>query len=182
MAGRNAQEAVNNYRDPLKEVVGCVTDPVLLFSKRGGYRVGEEYSLALRDADPVQLSGQARVAISIIQYFRVVKDEREDYGLFRVTTTAYYYTIEDENAHEIVAYHWHPQAPNSKTLHPHMHLQHGARIGRPELAGTHIPTGRVALEDFLRLLVEVFGATPLKSDWNAILGRTKTRFGMYKSW
>jgi hypothetical protein len=182
LAGRDAHEAVNNYREPLKDAVGCVTNPVLLFSEHGGYRVGEEYSLALMEGDPVQLSGTARIAISVIQYFQVIQDEREDYGPFRVTTTAYYYTVEDENGHEIIAYHWHPKAPNSKTVHPHVHLQYGAKVKRQELAGTHLPTGRVAVEDFLRLMIEVFGVAPLKKNWSVILGRTKKQFDLYKSW
>ncbi len=103
MAGKNVNEAVRNYRNPLKEVVNCVTDPILLFSERWGYRVGEEYSLTLREGDAVQLAG-TDIAISIIQYFQPVKGERKDYGPYRVRTTAYYYTIEDADGREILAY------------------------------------------------------------------------------
>ncbi len=182
MAGRNAQEAVRNYRAPLQEAVGCVTEPILLLSKRGGYRIGEEYSLILREGDPVQLFGTSRIAVSIAQYFRVVEDERPDYGPVRVTTTAYYYTIVDGNDREVLTYHWHPDAPQSRTPYPHLQLEHGAMVGRPELRGSHIPTGRVALEDFLRLLIEVFSVPPKKDNWDHILGLTKRRFDLYKSW
>ena len=146
MARRNAQEAVKNYRTTLEEAVACVTEPVLLLSKRGGYRIGEKYSLVLRDGDPVRLKGDGRIAISLYQHLRLVKDTRESYGLIRVTTVAYYYVIEDSNGHEILSYHWHPESPRSEHPHPHMHLKRGAKVGRGELAGSHIPTGRVALE------------------------------------
>lgn len=181
MAGRTVNEAVNNYRNPLKEVVNCVADPILLFSKGGGYKVGEEYALTLREGDAVQLVGMS-IAISISQYFQPVKDDREDYGPFRVRTTAYYYTVEEANSHEILAYHWHPEAPNSKIERPHMQLEQGAKVGRAELAGSHIPTGRVTLEDFIRLLIEVFQAPPRRDDWREVLKRTEGRFNMYKSW
>lgn len=181
MAGEDVNEAVNNYRDPLKEVVKCVTDPILLFSKRGGYQVGDEYTLTLREGDPVRLTG-TNIAISISQYFRPIKDERKDYGPYRVSTTAYYYTVEDVNGPEVLAYHWHPEAPNSKTLHPHVHLQQGAQVKRQELAGEHLPTGRVAVEDFIRLLIELFGVTPRNANWRAVLDRTTERFRTYKSW
>ena len=182
MARRNAQEAVKNYLTTLEEAVACVTEPVLLLSKRGGYRIGEEYSLVLREGDPVPLKGGARIAISLFQHFRLVKDEREDHGPIRVTTAAYYYVLEDSNGHEILSYHWHPESPRSKHPDPHMHLKHGANVGRGELVGSHIPTGRVALEDFLRLLVEAFKVPPRKADWYAVLSRTKQRFNRDKSW
>ena len=182
MAGRNPQEAVGNYRDPLNEAVACATDPHLILSRRSGFRVGEEYSLALLEGDPVRLPGAARVAISLVQYFQIVEDDRPDYGPYRVRTTAYYYTIEDVEGHEVLAYHWHPQAPNSRTLHPHVHLQYGARVGRRELAGSHVPTGRVAVEDFLRLLIEPFGVPPRNVGWKETLGRTKGRFDSYEGW
>lgn len=182
MAGKNVNKAVNNYRNPLKEIVGCVTDPILLSSEGGGYHVGEEYSLALRGGDSVHLGGEANIAISIIQYFRPVRDDRKDYGPFKVSTTAYYYTIEDENDHEILVYHWHPTAPKSKTPYPHMQLEYGAKVGRQELPGEHIPTGRVSLEAFIRLLLEVFKVPEQKADWRDVLSRTEQRFDLYKNW
>ena len=182
MAGRNVNEAVNNYRDPLKEVIGCVTQPILLFSAGGGYRVGNEYSLALQKGDPVKLGGEANISITMIQYFRPVEDVRKDYGPYRVSTRAYYYTIQDADGHEVLAYHWHPTAPNSNTPWPHVHLEYGAGVGRQELAGEHIPTGRVTVEDFVRLLLEVFKVPEQKPNWRDVLDRTKGRFDFYKSW
>jgi hypothetical protein len=81
-----------------------------------------------------------------------------------------------------LAYHWHPNAPNSETPYPHVHLQYGAKVDRQELAGEHIPTGRVAIEDFIRLLLEVFKVSAQKDDWRNVLNRTKRRFDLYKSW
>ena len=182
MVRRYAQNAVKNYLNTLEEAVACVTEPVLILSKRGGYRIGEDYSLILREGDPVQLKGGARIAISIYQHFRLVEDKREHYSPIRVTTTAYYYVVEDSNEYEILSYHWHPESLVSKHPRPHMHLEHGAKVGRVELAGSHIPTGRVALEDFLRLLIAAFKVPARKPDWEAVLRRTKQRFNRDKSW
>jgi hypothetical protein len=92
------------------------------------------------------------------------------------------YTIEDEHHHEILAYHWHPNAPNSRTPWPHVHIQHGVNVGRHELAGTHVPTGRVSLESFLRMIIEVFGVPAKNADWERILERTEGRFDFARNW
>jgi hypothetical protein len=38
-------------------------------------------------------------------------------------------------------------------------------MGRPELINAHFPTGRIALEDVLRLAITEFGVRPPRSDW-----------------
>ena len=47
-------------------------------------------------------------------------------------------TLEDLEGEEIIAYSWHPYGA-SPVRYPHLHLEHGARIGRPELIGAHLP-------------------------------------------
>lgn len=146
----------------------------------------QDYALTLQDGDPVSLAGESRIAVSLTQYFRFVRNDREDRGPFRVSTSAYYYTIEEQDGPEILAYHWHPKGLSDEAA-PHLHLKSGAKVGRAELTRTkgqsaHIPTGRVALEEVLRLLIEGFNVPPKKEDWEGVLTHTKGKFDQYKNW
>jgi hypothetical protein len=46
----------------------------------------------------------------------------------------------------------------------------------------HIPTGRVALEDVIRLAVEEFHVEPRRADWNEVLIRTRQGFVEQRTW
>jgi hypothetical protein len=96
---------------------------------------------------------------------------------------SYMYTLEDEDGHEIIGYHWHPEG-ESDFRRPHLHLGYGAEIGRVELEDTkaHIPTGRVALEDFIELLIRAFRIEERRDDWGQILQASAETFRKYGKW
>jgi hypothetical protein len=94
---------------------------------------------------------------------------------------AYYYTLRESNGPEIFSYQWHPKQRSSVTF-PHLHLRSGAKIGRAEFADAHLPTGRVALEDFVRLLIDDFGVLPIRSDWETALLQSRAEFDEDRSW
>jgi len=131
----------------------------------------------------VRLAGQAELALSLRQWYRLVSqpDERD---LWNVVTAGYEYAILDGDEREIVAYHWHPHVPDVPFTH--LHVGHGAvsrqllvRAGltadhnalRPDLAGAHLPTGDVAMTDVVRLVITHFRVGPLRADWAMVLGR-----------
>lgn len=186
MAGRTLNDAYKNYLDPVKKAISCVADAVLIASVLpNDLELEEVYSLALKAGDSVSLSGDSRIAISVSQHFKLVKDERKDRGPFRVSTSAYSYTVKEQDRMEILAYHWHPEGVSKEF--PHLHLKSGARVQRPELTRTkgessHIPTGRVALEEFIRLLIECFSVPPRKESWKSELQQTRQKFDEYKNW
>jgi hypothetical protein len=124
--------------------------------------------------------GGTSLYFDVGQWFYIVEDPVN--GPWRVTTAGYKYTIETEDAEEILGYHWHPDSP-SPFKYPHLHLGKGAQIGRRELEGAklHLPTGRVSMEDFIRLVVEVFNARA-REDWRDVLSRTARRFWDFASW
>lgn len=62
---------------------------------------------------------------------------------------------------------------------PHLHLESGAKVGRPELNGAHLPTGRIAIEDFLRILLNDFKIVPLREDWEEVIEQTQSAFSEY---
>lgn len=81
----------------------------------------------------------------------------------------------DREEREILAFHWHPVGLSHVT-DPHLHL--ASRLipldmGRDQdplaLAGIHIPTGFVTLEDVVRLLITEIGIRPRRTDWGDLL-------------
>lgn len=89
------------------------------------------------------------------------------------------------DGHEIIAYHWHPNQtdPGGRVVaFPHLHLRYGAQVGRKQLQKAHLPTGRVAVEDLLRIAITEFGVSPLRNDWEDILGNTQSLYEKWRTW
>jgi hypothetical protein len=105
--------------------------------------------------------------LTVAMHF-LVMEEASARGPYRVTTTAYYYSLLDAAEKEIIAYHWHP---HSDVAFPHLHICSGARVGRVDLRNAHIPRGRIALEDLLRMVITEFGVTPRRRDWPDVLAQ-----------
>ena len=110
--------------------------------------------------------------------YRIVEAPGE-WGPFKVKTTAYQYAIDDEKEKELFAFQWHP---DSKIKFPHLHLGSSAKIAEKTLKKLHLPTGRIALEQVLRLAVEDLGIKPLNRRWDAILSEAQQRFEKWRTW
>ena len=178
MAGKNPYDAVKNYTDPLQKALFCVTKRIL--SVGGGYYPRDEpHVLALAGGSPVTLKGKNKLALSVIQHYSVVKAEGER-GPWKVSTRGYIYTLEDRERNEIVAYHWHPLS--SSPQFPHVHVRMTCGVIADRLAKAHLPTGRIAVEQFLRLLIAEFDVTPLRSDWDQVLAQTQQAFEDWRTW
>lgn len=180
MAGKTPAEAVQNFLDPLSQALSCVTRAILLVG--AGYYVADEpHALALSE-DPAPLGRDRRYALKLIQHYRIVPAEGQR-GPWKVETVAYYYTVIEADAphRDIFGYHWHPQG-RSPITYPHLHLHSGADVGAPRMADAHFPTGRIAVEQVLRLLIKEFDVTPLRDDWETILQETQERFEEWRTW
>lgn len=170
MAGRTPHEAVENFRQPLQQALSCVTLAVI--STGRSRSPSDEHSLTINNGDPTPLRGESRLSLSITQHYRIVEFVGPR-GPWKVSTTGYLYALHDANGHEIIAYHWHPA---SRVTYPHLHIRTGALVGRPELQRAHLPTGRIELEEFLRLAITDFNVQPLRDDWDEVLTRTQEVF------
>jgi hypothetical protein len=168
---------VQNYIGPLQRALSCVSKAVL---RPSGYDPSQEPLFLYSDQMPERLA-KTDLYFTIAQWFYIVEDSAN--GPWRVTTAGYKYTIETEDGEEILGYHWHPKSL-SPFKEPHLHLGAGAKIGRHELEATkaHLPTGRVSMEEFIKLLIEAFNAPPKKTGWEAILQKTGSTFSKYASW
>lgn len=156
MAGRTEHEAVQSFIDPLQLALSCATRAVINVS--GGYSRDKVHMLVLNRGEAVRLQGGAGIWLSIAQHYRVVEHEGPR-GPWKVSTVGYLYALQDSAQQEIVAYHWHPTS-HSRVTYPHAHLGSAASIGRADLARAHLPTGRIAIEEVLRLAIEGFSVRP----------------------
>ena len=159
--------------------MSCLTDSVL--TVRGGYHVAAEpHAMVLARGDPVRVSG-TELAVRITQHYRIVEASGPR-GPWKVSTAAYWYSLEQlDEWSEIIAFHWHPAGRTAITT-PHLHLGPAAHVGRGELARAHIPTSRVAIEDFVWLLIQEFGARPQRDDWADVLDAAQETFNEWRTW
>jgi len=51
-----------------------------------------------------------------------------------------------------------------------MHLGVAAELGFADLGSAHLPTGRIGLDDLLRLAIRDLGVEPRRDDWREVLG------------
>ena len=169
--GRSTAEAVNNYLRGIQRLVSCVTDSVI--DVGGGYHISAApHTLAVNGGDPIALRGSSRLMLSLQQDYRIVETDtpRQTY---QVEIATYNYAIYDSDVREILIYHWHPHG-NSPVVTPHLHLNQGAQVGRPEIRDAHLPTGFVPLVSFLRLLVAELRVQARRPDWDTILSDVRT--------
>ncbi|MCK9517416.1 MAG: hypothetical protein M0R74_00090 [Dehalococcoidia bacterium] len=100
-------------------------------------------------------------------------------GTLESSTTKYEYSLSHEDESEILSFHYHPgeQAFNE----PHLHLRSGAGQLGPELQRAHIPTARLAVEDFIQFLIREYKVEAAQ-DYRRNLEQSKGRFVKYKRW
>lgn len=175
MAGTTPGEAVEAFIRPVRRSLLCVTDQVIVH--RGGYHVGALGLAGLGNPEPIRLR-DTDLGLSVALHYHIVEAEGER-GPIKVSTSGYYYTVHDQDGRDILAFHWHPQVG---VTYPHLHIGAGAQAGRPEFEHAHIPTGRVALEAVLRLLIRDFGVRPLRPEWDRELAEAEMDFETWRTW
>lgn len=179
MAGRNPYEAFDNFRGPLQKAISCVNVSAHLWAfGSDGHSPGGDHAMVPDLSRPVDLAGERPLKFRCLFAYRVEEAEGER-GPWKVTTVAYYHTLEDGTGREIVAYHWHPGTPPD---FPHLHIGPGTGADIGGINKYHFPTGRVSLEGVLRLAIEEFGVTPARADWKTVLRSTEARYEAYRTW
>ncbi|MBI4214029.1 MAG: hypothetical protein HY534_06950 [Chloroflexi bacterium] len=177
MAGRDPEEATANFIEPLQKAISCVTREV--FSTTGYERRLEPHALTLARGQNVRLQGAARLFFRAALHFGHAQASGV-LGPWKVSTAGYYYTLLT-NEEELLAFHWHPTA-RGEINWPHLHLGPSAQVGHASLQRAHVPTGRVALEDILRLAIDELGVQPLRDDWQQVLAQAQEGFERARSW
>lgn len=180
MAGKTPPKAVQDFVKPIQLALSCVTNAQI--TRSGDYRTTADHVLVVADGEPFALprtSGSALRA-RVSQNYRIVPAEGPR-GPWKVTTTAYLYTLEEADGLEILSYQWHPSGPSS-VHYPHLHVGQAAGKPRPELQRAHLPTGRISLEQFLWLAIEAFKVRPRRDDRRDVLYRTLQKFEQWRTW
>ena len=166
MTSRSPAEAVSEYVSSIQRVVSCVSDAVV--SVDGGYYVADApHILMLNRGRPSRVGGTSRIRLAFHQYYRVIQTEVPRVQ-WMVSEEGYEYKILDTHGREIIVYHWHPVEHNPIAFH-HLHIEHGAQVGREELQTAHLPTGYVSVADIFHLLIVDFRVAPRRDDWESIL-------------
>jgi hypothetical protein len=116
--------------------------------------------------------------IEVSQYFGFAEG--------RLTTLGYIYQLHtdvskvDGGMDEIMGFHWHP-AVGVKNPHLHVNSDHAA-LNPLTFRKMHIPTERLALEDFIEFLITQLHVKPEREDWESILAENRKAFIDKRSW
>ncbi|MCU1693630.1 MAG: hypothetical protein JWM64_2721 [Frankiales bacterium] len=169
---------------PLQRALSCVTDSVLVVSP-GGYQLNEDgppHGVLLNRGDAVRLPGANKPCLHVSLHYQVVRVDDADRGPFKVRTRAYRYHVLTDDGTESMLFHWHPDG-KSTFARPHLHvggalLQRDAVISRK----AHVPSGRVALEMVIGMLIREYAVVPRRADHEAVLDECLTRFERWRTW
>jgi hypothetical protein len=134
--------------------------------------VGDPQALTL-SREPLALRSPAIGAIQLRlrQQFHVVRAERAKY---HISTAAYFYRLDDEKGHELIAWHWHPA---QRVNYPHAHVDCGAIT-----SSAHLPTGRVSIESVLRFVLNDLGVRARREDYADVLDEAERAFIQHRRW
>ena len=169
MAGKTPPRAVANFLRPIRKAVACITKTALSVQCSDPSSV---QVLLLGTGDPVELrSDTEKIAITMLMNYRVIPADGE-LGKWKVQTVGYYYNLL-VNDEERLAYHFHPTTP--RIWFPHIHIR------EPRTRKLHLPSGRISMEEFIRLLITEYGVKPTR-DWESALIDTQKRFEKYRTW
>lgn len=145
-----------------------------------GYEPSQKHVLSPNGGAPVAvLAGGRRLALASLFVYRLEEGKGER-GPWKVSTLAYYHSLEDEDGREIVAYQWHPE--QGSIDFPHLHIGTGVGASLGSVHKYHFPTGRVSLEDVLRLAIREFQVQPVRADWEEVLRETQAAYEAWRTW
>lgn len=176
---RSGRAAVQLLVDDLRRAASCVTKDVLL-------------PVGLKDSvrqGPIAITfpgaaARARVArdlwISVAMEVEARRDDPETRS-WRTHTIRYDYALfagKQADA-ERLSYHYHP---TSGVVLPHLHVNVRPRWAPRGLRKKHLPTGRVAFEDFVEVLIEEFDVRPKRDDWRSVLDQNREVFRDRRTW
>jgi hypothetical protein len=169
---RTPSAAVRRYRKYLQKSLACLSPAIWYVAPR--LRGKEHQKSLVLSEDPIRLKrpGGTTLLLSAGHHFHIEKDSRHP-GEFKVRTDGYFYRVRhsDDSIGELISWHWHPGAPMKD---PHVHIT--------GLHGLHVPSGRIAFEEVVWMLVQDLGISARRSDWRDVLTECLARFRAYRTW
>lgn len=172
MPGRTAQEAVQNYIEPLRRALGCLDGYAQIRVSSRVDRVGDVGAWILNGPDGMELKNFG--VLHAQQSFELVEADPEKFdtsiGKLRVSTRMYIYRVVHREWE--LRWHWHPEG-NSPEHRPHIHPSMDLKA--------HLPTPRFSLEEVVEACISL-GARPAREDWSARLAETDGIHKLYRTW
>lgn len=97
----------------------------------------------------------------------------------RMSTRRYHFTIvrNGETTEKVLAWHWHPESRQSHVETPHLHLP-----AKSPFQSSHVPTGRMCLEDIVLYAFSELGVTPTVPNGQAIVEDARETHKKYRQW
>lgn len=106
MPGRTPSDAYEAFQKPLKLALSCLCPAKITTSKGGKNQPGVVHSWSINLSKGISQRGAHFLAQ---MHYEIIKDPREGYGPYRVTTRAYRYKLSAATLNEdIFRMHWHP--------------------------------------------------------------------------
>lgn len=112
-------------------------------------------------------------------HYEIIKDSREGYGPYRVTTRAYRYRFA-RLGQDVVRFHWHPKG-NSDYRGPHLHLALVRQGDESDTRDLHLPTPRFTFESAIDWAITL-GWPPARLDHEQVLADCQALHLLYRSW
>jgi hypothetical protein len=179
LAGRTPAEAAKAFLGPLALALSCITQGKITTTP-GGRNSAGEHAWTLNGGDGAPLGGEYLLKASM--QYRIVEDDREGMGPWRVTTDGYMYSVEDQSGRERISWHWHPGTSGPHKA-PHAHLNEGViSMEGSFLARVPLPSGRITFEECIRYLIGSLQLEPLHEDWRDRLAAAETPHKLYRTW
>jgi len=183
MPGSSPYQAFEAFVAPLERAMSCIARTKTTCSEGGKTVVDTDHGLFLTGGprDYIRLKGGTFIELRARMRYKIILDDREGMGPYRVTTRAYDYSLHGLDSSQVLDYHWHPGG-NSHEIEPHLHLG-DAQLADNALLDSkqHLPTGRITLEDVVRAAIRL-GAAPLVNDWDKRLMESEGPHKLYRTW
>ena len=186
MPGNTPYEAFSAFVTPLADALKCIVAfPRVEYSSGGSAVLDTKHNLHLTgrhpDNDDYLRLGSTDIELRARMFYMIIRDEREDYGPFRITTRGYDYSIRKRDGTKVLDYHWHPTGLSDERR-PHVHLgsaqlAEGAVLSNKQ----HLLTGRVTFEAVVRQLISL-SVPPRYPDWSDVLDLCETPHLLYRTW
>lgn len=153
---------------------------------KGGYGPSTGvHAVTANRGEPILLNTTSapmkRLGLTVGMWYEIVEQSgTRRANRWRVRTSAYEYSLVDDKYQEVAAFHWHPGG-RSLVGWPHLHI--GSALSYSTyLTDAHLPTGRVAFEQVVRLLIEDLGVGPRRADWERTLDAAYQLFLQNRTW
>ena len=170
MRERTIREALAYRRETLQLMLTVVSRDIVRATPLAGRERRFVIGLAGDRTTLLSMDGE-RIGLRVAEYVTSEPQYLEARNSPPLALVGYMYSLHrSRDDAELLAFHHHPHVLDRSL--PHVHP--GPALGTlPVFAGVHIPTGHVALEDVLSMVIDDFGVRPRRADWRVVLATTR---------